>query len=98
MEVAIGCEALRQQLGADNRAVVEFDEAATGLVREKESGDAGNQQRITQAQEDGGDESEANRCLPNGMHFVSPSGADDGSPNLASEAKAPLFSAAFRHD
>ena len=43
MEVAIAGETLRQKLGADDRAVVELNEAAAGLMREDHFGDAGNQ-------------------------------------------------------
>src|ERR1035437_4119898 len=57
MEVTLGGEALGEQLGADNLAVLE-DEAAGGLGREDQAADAGDQERIAQAQQDRGDEGE----------------------------------------
>ncbi len=44
------------------------DQAAGGLMRKEHSGDAGDQQRIAQAEQHRGDERETNRCPPNGMH------------------------------
>jgi hypothetical protein len=58
MEVLVGSEALRQQLRADDLAVLE-DEASGGLVREDGAGDARDQQRIADAQQDGGHDGEA---------------------------------------
>lgn len=66
MEVAIAGEALRQELGSDDVAVFE-DEAPGGLVREDHAGDAGDQERIAEAEKHRGDERKANRCLPDGM-------------------------------
>ena len=51
MEVAIGGEALREQLGADDLAVLQ-DQAACGLVRKDHAGDAGDDERIAEAQQE----------------------------------------------
>jgi hypothetical protein len=66
MKVAVGGETLRQQFGADDLTVLE-NEAAAGLVREEKPGDAGDHERIAQSEEDHCEESEPNRCAPNGM-------------------------------
>jgi hypothetical protein len=43
MEISIGGEALGKQLGADDGAIVEFDETAGRLAGEEKAGDAGDQ-------------------------------------------------------
>ena len=58
MEVLVAGEALRNQLRADDGAVVELDEASGSLVGEDQGGDAGDKQRIGQAQQDGGHDGE----------------------------------------
>jgi hypothetical protein len=77
MEIPIRSEALRQKFGADNMAVIE-DEAAAGLAGKDKAGDAGDQQRITKAQQDGSHDGEENRGLPDGVHFVSPKNYPQG--------------------
>ena len=49
MEVLVGGEALGDQLGADDRAILELDEASRSFVRKDHSGDASDEQWITQA-------------------------------------------------
>ncbi len=73
MEIAVAREALRQQFGADDLAVLE-NQASPGLMGEQDTGDAGDNERIAQAQQDRGDQGVADRCLPNGMHGNSPRG------------------------
>ena len=58
MEVAVGGEALRQQFGADDLAVFQ-NQAACGLVRKDDAGNAGDDERIAEAEQDRGDEGEA---------------------------------------
>ncbi len=50
MKVAVGGKTLRQQLGADHLAVLQ-DQASAGLVRKDHAGDAGDQQRIAEAEQ-----------------------------------------------
>ena len=59
VEIAVTGEALRQQFGADDLAVLE-NEASGGLVGEEDSGDAGDEERIAQAEQNCGNQSEAN--------------------------------------
>src|SRR5208283_1668593 len=71
MKVAVGGEALREQRRTNDLAVLE-DEASGGLMGEDQSGDAGDEERIAQAKQNGGHDGEANRSLPDGMHFRAP--------------------------
>ncbi len=66
MEVAIAGEALREELRSDDVAVFE-DEASGGLVREEHAGDAGDQERIAEAENHGGHQGKEDRRLPDGM-------------------------------
>src|SRR5208337_2333578 len=86
MEIFIGGEVLGQQFGTYYLAVFE-NQASVGLVGEDHGGDAGDEERIAQAQQDGGHDGEENRSLPDGMHGGSPCKNQIGCPTLA----APLF-------
>ena len=74
MEVLVGGEALGNQLGADDRAILELDEASRSFVRKDHSGDASDEQWITQAQQNRGNDGKENGSLPHGMHSKSPWG------------------------
>ena len=72
MKVLVGGKALCEQLGADHLAVLQ-NQASGGLVRKQHGRDAGDHQRIAKAEQDRGHKREENRCLPDGMHFKTPS-------------------------
>ena len=58
MKVAIRCKALRQQFRTDDLPFLQ-NQAARGLVRENYSRDAGNDERISDAQQNGSDKCKA---------------------------------------
>ena len=64
MEVAIGGKALRKQFGADDLAIFQ-NQTAGSLVREHSAGDARNEQRIPDAEEQRRENGEADRGPPN---------------------------------
>ena len=57
MEILVRREALRQQLGADDLAVLE-DEATGSLTGEDHARDAGDEEGIAEAEHNGSDEGE----------------------------------------
>ena len=63
MEVLIGSEALRDELRADNLAVA-LDQAASRLVMEQDAGEAGEEQRIAEAEDRRRDQCEEDGCFP----------------------------------
>ena len=66
MEVLVGGKALGQQLGADDLPVVE-DEASGGLSRKEDVSHACDGERVDEADQDGGDDGEANGGDPHGV-------------------------------
>ncbi len=70
MEVHVGGEALRKQLGADHLPVV-HDQAAFGLVRKGQVRQPGHQQRIRNAKQDRCHKGESNGRSPNRMRHLS---------------------------